>query len=170
MIKKIGFMVIVLALQACTGGGSVKSTAPNVTSEPSGANVFADNHKLGVSPLKVDLVKAFPASWGGNWEYQARGTLIFKKAGCEDFTMKVNDYIIVRPVHVKLKCNKKAVKKAKEVQAAPVVKKVEPVAMPMKKKMSKTEKRLKELSELYRKGVITKDEYMKTRKRILSEI
>ena len=164
MLKKIiPLCLVILFMQAC-GSSSVKEGAPNVTSSPSGASVFANGVKLGVTPLKTDLFKSFPASWQG-WKLSATGVLAIKKSGCEDFAIKVNDGILIKPIHAKLKCNAKVVTPV----SAPIRKDVRPVKKPQKK-MSKIEKRLNELTELHKKGVITDAEYKNTRKRILSEM
>ena len=162
-VRSIVFLSMLVFLQAC-GSNSVKESRPNVTSSPPGASIYANGLKLGVTPLKVDLFKVFPTSWSG-WQLSATGVLAFRKAGCEEYTIKVNDAIISKPVHAKLKCDKHYVAPA----AVPVHK---PAVMmkAKKKKMTKIEKRLSELERLYKKGVITQDEYKATRKRILNEL
>jgi len=165
MLKKfILLSCIAILIQAC-GSSSIKDAAPNVTSNPSGASVYANGLKIGTTPLRSNLYKQFPTGWT-DWALSAEGVLAIKKQGCEDFTLKVNDGVLAKPIHAKLKCSGKPV----VTQTAPVQTKAMPVKQPAKKKMSKVEKRLKELSDLYEKGVITKEEYKITRKRILNEL
>ena len=137
----------------------------NVTSNPSGAEVYADGKKLGVTPLRYKLYKAFPASWKDAM-YQAHGVLTVKLYGCNDFTLEVNDYILSNPIHAELECNEtvKSLSTTTDTQD-----KDKSIVAPAVKPVGDTEQRLKELEDLYSKGVITKDEYTGTRERILSE-
>jgi len=167
MPKKIILLCLMaIFIQAC-GTSSVKDGVPNVTSSPSKAGVYANGVKLGVTPLRADLFKSFPASWQG-WKLSATGVLAIKKTGCDDYVIQVNDGVLIKPIYAKLKCNIKVVTPTSA--PAPVSKEVRSVNNPQKKKMSKIEKRLKELTELHKKGVITDAEYKNTRKRILSEM
>lgn len=143
-----------LLLQGCAGS-SIKQPKPaNVTSIPSGATVYANNLELGKTPLKRNLYDDFPAGWQ-NSIYQAQGVLIVKKDGCKDFTLKINDAILRNPIHAELKCRK--------------VSKTE-IPAPVASSQNETEARLKKLDALLKKGLVTKEEYKKTRERILSEI
>ena len=144
----------VILLQGCLDS-SVKQQRPaDVTSNPPGAAVYANGQKLGKTPLKYNLYDAFPAGWRDSM-YQAQGVLMVKMHGCEDYTLKVSDNVLRKPVHAELICSE--VSKAEKL---PVV--VAP--------HGGTEKRLEELEALYKKGVITKDEYSATRQRILNEL
>jgi len=165
-MRNIIFLGIIVLLQACSSS-AVKESRPSVTSSPSGAAVYANGLKLGVTPLKKDLFKVFPTSWN-NWKLSASGVLVLKKQGCKDYTLKVNDAILLKPVHAKLKCGLKPV--MSEEAPSPPPQAVTPQKLPVKKKMSKLEMRLNELTRLYKKGVITDQEYRSTRKRILDEI
>jgi len=144
---------IVFLLQGCNTA-SVKPEVANVTSTPSAATVYADDLKLGTTPLHHDLYDAFPASWK-NSEYQAQGTLILKKTGCEDFAIKVNDSLLSKPVHAELKCSATTDNKASD--------------SPDTSENSIT-KRLNEAESLFEQGIITEDEYKATRKRILNDL
>ena len=143
----------VILLQGCLDS-SVKQQRPaDVTSSPPSATVYADGQKLGKTPLKYNLYDAFPAGWKDSM-YQAQGVLMVKMHGCEDYTLKVSDSVLRKPVHAELICSE--VSKAKKpAEVAP---------------HGGTEKRLKELEALYKKGIITKDEYSSTRQRILNEL
>lgn len=156
----------IIFLQAC-GVSSVKNDTPNITSIPSGARVYANGLELGVTPLITDLFKAFPASWS-DWKLSATGVLLLKKNGCEDYTLKVNDAVLAKPVYAKLKCSGRPVAgkpvPTKDMQLSA------PSHMPAKKKSSGIEKRLNELGRLYKKGLITNEEYKASRKRILGEL
>lgn len=132
---------------------------PSVTSTPSGAGVYVNGVEIGKTPLHANLYDEFPAGWK-NSIYQAQGVLQVKMEGCQDFILKVSDSILSKPIHAELNCSK---------SSQPAILKA--VAVPAKPKaLSNTEKRLGELDALYKKGVITKEEYQKTRARILSEL
>jgi hypothetical protein len=166
MIKTAGMILSVsILLYGCAGSSTKHQKPPNVTSNPSGAEVYADGKKLGVTPLHYKLFKAFPASWKDAM-YQAHGVLTVKLDGCNDFILEVNDYVLSNPIHAELECNEvdKSVSSTTDTQD-----KDKAVVAPAVKPVSETEQRLKELEDLYSQGVITKDEYNTTRKRILSE-
>lgn len=153
MLKAAGIIIsAIIILQACSGS-STKEQQADVTSQPSGATVYANDVKLGDTPLNYKLYKAFPASWKDAM-YQAHGVLLLKMDGCEDYTLNVNDYILSNPIHAELKCAE-ASKSEELTPTAP---------------QTETEKRLGELEALYNKGVITKEEYNTTRERILNEL
>jgi hypothetical protein len=156
LMYKVILMVIssILLSQGCSGS-SVKQQKPaDVTSNPSGATVYADDQKLGETPLRYKLYEAFPAGWK-NAMFQAQGVLKVKTDGCEDFTLRVSDNVLSKPIHAELKCSE-ANKTEKSTTAV----------IPH----SGIEKKLEELDALKKKGIITKDEYDATRMRILNEL
>jgi len=158
MIKTAGIILSVsILLPGCAGSSANHQKPANVTSNPSGAEVYADGKQLGVTPLHYKLYKAFPASWK-NAMYQAHGVLTVKLDGCKDFIQEVNDYVLSNPIHAELECNEPGKSVSSKSMPAPAVKPV-----------GGTEQRLNELEGLYSKGVITEDEYNATRERILSE-
>ena len=166
MNSRLILIIMAVLLQACVGS-STKSNVKeaNVSSTPSPADVYANGVKIGVTPLHKNLYKVFPAGWV-NWGYQAQGTLMVKKDGCEDFIRQVDDYYLSKPIHVKLKCS--GVVKAKPVmhKAQPVMQTKPAAAAPAKG----VERRLMELERLYKKGIINQQEYKSTRERILGEL
>jgi len=149
MFKTIITISSILLLQACSEV-PVKKMA-DVTSAPSGAVVYANNSKLGVTPLYYKLYDAFPAGWK-NSAYQAEGVLVVKKDGCLDFSLDVNDSVISEPIHATLECDLKKSEKTSEVD------------------LSEIERRLKKVEYLYNKKLTTEDEYNSTRERILNEL
>jgi len=156
MYKAAVFLMIAgMLLQACVESTVRQPKLADVTSSPSGATVYANGKKLGTTPLNYDLYEVFPAGWA-NSSYQAQGELQVKMSGCDTFTLSVSDYILSKPVHAEMKCN--------EIEQQAI--------LPVKNKALSggIEKRLKELSVLHEKGVITKNEYETTRLRILSEL
>lgn len=157
----------VVLLQGCAGTPVTADKPADVTSNPSGAMVYADGVKLGETPLRHRLYDAFSASWKG-MTYQAQGVLMVKLDGCEDYTLKVSDAILSQPIHAELECNGviEPQKSTATVMPQSSTEKSTAVVMPQ----SKTEKRLGELEALYKKGIITSEEYKENRKRILSEL
>jgi hypothetical protein len=148
-----------LILQGCADVSVKQDKPPNVTSNPSGAAVFVNGLEIGKTPLHANLYDEFPAGWK-NSIYQAQGVLQVKMDGCKDFVLKVSDSILSKPIHAELTCGEASQSK-KPIAAA---------ASMTSKKSSNTEKRLGELDEIYKKGIITQEEYQKTRARILSEL
>ena len=156
MFKTSGLIIgAIVLLQGCASSPPSQQKA-NVTSNPSGATVYANILELGKTPLKYNLYDAFPAGWQ-NSIYQAQGILSVKMDGCKDYTLKINDLILRNPIHAELECSEEN----KSENAIPAVKSTP---------NSGTEKRLEELQALFKKGVITEDEYKKTRERILNEL
>ncbi len=167
MFKANGLIVVVIiALHGCSGSALKEEGAGDVTSEPSGATVYANGKKLGITPLHYNLYKAFPAGWK-NMMFQAQGVLMVKMDGCEDFTLEVNDYVISRPIHVELKCDETGKPGLSETTGQQVDNQTPtPVAIPQ----DEIEKRLQQLDSLYQKRLITDEEYEATRARILNEL
>jgi hypothetical protein len=145
----------------------VKQERPaDVTSSPTGATVYANGEKLGITPLHYKLYKVFPAGWK-DMMFQAQGVLVVKMNGCNDYILNVNDYILSKPVHVELECDnadKSELKRSTQQDAGAASQ--QRVVLPR----NEVETRLKRLESLYEDGVITEDEYKATRKRILDEL
>ena len=166
MIKTAGIILSVsILLPGCAAYSDKHEKPANVTSNPSGAEVYADGKKLGVTPLHYKLYKAFPASWKDAM-YQAHGVLTVKHDGCKDFTLDVNDYILSNPIHAELECTETGESASTTTGTQD---KDQSEVIPAAQSAGTTEQRLIELEDLYSKGVITKDEYTATRERILSE-
>lgn len=149
------FICAVLLLQGCAGAPSQQSKKPNVTSNPSGATVYANSLEIGLTPLQKNLFNEFPAGWKGG-VYSARGVLVIKKTGCKDYTLKINDRILSEPIHADLECS--------EVSA--ITQSAPDTTMPQ----VDPEARLIKLESLYKKQLITEKEYKQTRERILNEL
>ena len=163
---KVLLISAVITLQGCSSPTVEEEVPASVTSNPSGAEVYANGQKLGETPLHYKLYKAFPAGWK-NMMYQAQGELVVKMDGCEDFTLQVNDYVLSRPVHAELVCSDKITSDAKSRGNLEVK---SPVSGSFASPQSDIEHRLNELEDLYERGVITTEEYSETRERILNEI
>jgi hypothetical protein len=137
-----------------------------VTSSPTGASVYANGEKLGITPLHYKLYKAFPAGWK-DMMFQAQGVLTLKMDGCEDYILNVNDYLLSNPIHAELKCDgadSSALQQPAQQDAGNASR--QRAILPR----AEVETRLKKLESLYQDGLITEDEYNATRKRILDEL
>ncbi len=154
MYKTVFVIVSVILLQGCSGSSIKQAKPADVTSSPSGAMVFASGVELGKTPLHFDLYDAFPGGWTG-MTYHAQGVFMVKKDGCESYAVNVDDNYLSKPIHVELKCN--------EIKSTEKTITTEALA-------KSTERRLEELDALYKKGVITQDEYKANRARILNEL
>ena len=162
MFKAVVVVGAILVLQSCSTFSEKQPKPPGVTSNPSGATVYANGVKQGKTPLHYDPVAAFPAGWSGG-AYQAQGVLTVKKDGCEDFAIQVSDPILSKPVHAELECD--------EMDTAEKAAVVEVVPEPVSKTPAKNiEQRLDELESLYKKGAVTESERNAIRERILNEL
>ncbi len=153
-------------LQACSVSPARQQEAPSVTSTPSGAEVYANGKKLGVTPLYDTLHSAFPAGWK-NMMFQAQGVLMVKLDGCEDYTLEVNDYVLSRPIHAELVCGERT-GPGDSAQDSQEPKTSEAATDAVT--VNEVENRLKQLEDLFNRGIITESEYSTTRQRILNEL
>jgi PEGA domain-containing protein len=145
---------VIFLLQGCINSSAKQQNSVSVTSTPSGAMVYANDKKLGSTPLQQNLYDAFPTGWE-NSSYQAQGQLIIKKSGCDDFKLKISDYLLSKPIHGELKCDLENNKTQLTETSMP---------------LTEIEKRLDRTETLFKKGSITEEEYNATRKRILNEL
>lgn len=169
-MSRSSYLIIVITLLMVGCSNSItKPAKPNVTSSPAGASVYANGAKLGVTPLKVNLYKAFPAGWK-NLVYQATGALMIKKEGCDDFILDVNDHVLSQPIHADLKCDQPNISTVSD--KSPSAGKslvIDKPAATTEGEIS-IESRLKKLNNLLKQGLITNQEYQQTRQRILGEL
>lgn len=177
-IKKISKALLLLLLPvligACAGLGSSSYTV-RISSTPSEATVIANGTEIGKTPMVITPDQAFPPKWQG-MAYQSAGTLALKKTGCKDYFKAVNDSFLSKDIHITLECSGEGDtrtsadpgvtegkdSKPKEMKAPP--------ASSGSMKGGYIEQRLTELQRMYKKGLITEDEYQATKKRILNEL
>ncbi|MGD2052911.1 MAG: PEGA domain-containing protein [Gammaproteobacteria bacterium] len=167
MLKATGLVILaVFSLSGCSDSAVKQEGPADVTSSPTGASVYANGEKLGITPLHYRLYKAFPAGWK-DMMFQAQGVLMVKMDGCEDYKLNVNDYILSKPIHAELKCDGAD----KSVLQAPVQQDTGNISHQRAIfSRGEVEARLKKLESLYQDRVITEEEYKATRKRILDEL
>jgi len=174
-----------LFLQGC-GSGKKGIT---IDSEPQGADILADGKNIGKTPMHIKQDDVFPPHWYGS-SYMVKGELEINKDGCEGFSMKVNDAVLMDDIKASLKCSPGMMKAApaaaepveKAVNDTPAASTAEPVkpAAPAKADSTVTPKpvtmdadiegRLTKLKSLRDRGVISADEYSAQRKRILDSL
>jgi hypothetical protein len=119
--------------------------------------------------------QAFPPKWQSQ-AYQFSGTLALKKPGCKDYFQAVSDSFLSKDIHINLECSgevtatpaaesDRTAEKAAPKYEAPI-----PADPSHGKATTAIEQRLLELQRLYKKGLITEQEYQATKKRILNEL
>lgn len=155
--------VLALALSGC-GGISKDRTeyGIRITSEPSGATVYASGKKVGATPLFLRS-DTFPTRPVG-FIYRSVGTLTLKHTGCKTYNKEVNDKMLSQDMHVVLECGP-AYSETPSPEPAPVAVPEEPTKID-----GSIERRLRELNALHKEGLITDQEYRVIRKRILDEL
>lgn len=165
-------VISIILLQACGIGSHRSGQADSgkkgrviaVTSNPTGATVWANGSKLGETPLEVNLAKSFSREWVRGEEYgvdyRINGKLTIQKSGCSDYTVPVSETAPSEDISITLVCTEKE-------QATSLV---EPVKSTTSEVPDNMEQRLKKLEKLYQDGAITTDEYHQHRDRILGEL
>lgn len=151
---------LVFLLTAC-GRGGIRSSNHNevsVSSEPSGASVYVVGELQGSTPMIINLTKLYPATYAREYSH-LYGSIVLKRDGCSDRTVKITPDIAGAGLKEKLDC---MVSKNLVVNKA-VVKKPTTVDKSIKL-------RLQELQSLKEEGLINEDEYRKIRNRILGSI
>jgi len=145
------------AVAAGCGGASTWTRADviSVASEPAGAAVYAAGKQVGVTPLAVKQQDVFPLVYPPERQ-DAYGTLILKKDGCRDHTVRVTNAAIRKGIDVKLDCGQ-----ASLVKPPPGTSGGPPPSI---------RDRILRLNELRDQGLVTEEEYGAIRRRILGEL
>lgn len=162
-----------LLLAACAAPGQPFGGPQDritIDSEPQGAHVFASHVELGVTPVTVDVDKAFPRHWTGSTDkdkeggifYRRLSTLALRKDGCEPYRTTVDTNDVSHDLKVTLKCDPNY----KPTPAAETPAKPQGVTADSES----VEGRLLRLENLHKKGVITDQEYQTQRQRVLDEL
>ncbi len=136
---------------------SEKTNRIKLVSDPVGATAYANSLELGATPLEIAPAEHFPSGFVG-LSYRYYGKLSFKKPGCEPYAVDVNDYILSKDVHAKLKCDPdyRPPAAAAPSQATPA--------------SAGFTERLERVESLRRKGLINDAEYRQLRQRILDQL
>lgn len=144
-----------------------------INSVPQGAHVFASHIELGVTPVTVDVDKAFPRHWTGPTPkdkeggifYRRLSTLALLKDGCDPYRTVVDTQDVSHNITVTLKCDP-------NYKPAPASAPASPSAgsSPIDANSESVSARLLRLEALLKKGLITQQEYEQQRQRILNEL
>jgi hypothetical protein len=175
-------LLTTVTLAGCSsyGGGAAGSGLQiTINSDPQGATVLANGDEIGVTPLTINPGNHYRASFtsggssGGIVVFRYVGTLAVKKPGCKDYSTQVNDYILSKDIDVKLECDPAY----RPVAAQPVT--PAPAAVPAAVATPATpvkqpdlaggdaKERLLRIESLYEEGLLSDDEYLSLRKRVM---
>ena len=167
-IKWLGVLAGTALLSACAGTGSLSDNAAGritVASDPAGAMAYADGAELGATPLQIVPGTHFRSGFMG-LSYRYVGKLSIKKAGCETWSTEVNDYILSKDIHAKLKCDPNY---QPPTASSPATGNTAGASAPPAPLGSPVE-RLERIETLHKKGLISEDEYKQLRARILDKL
>lgn len=161
-IKWLGLLAAASLLSGCAGTGDsseAQSGRIRITSEPAGAIAYADGAELGATPLAIAPGNHFRSGFVG-FSYRYVGKLSIKKPGCETWSTEVNDAILAKDIHAKLKCDP-------NFQPAATPSPVTPTGTATG---DQTIERLERIESLRKKGLISEEEYKQLRGRILEKL
>jgi hypothetical protein len=166
-IQWLGMAAAAALMTGCAGMESNDSHTGRIqiTSEPAGAMAYADGAELGATPVTIVPGDHFRSGFVG-FSYRYTGKLSVKKAGCDTWSTEVNDYILSKDVHAKLKCdpNYQAPSSAAPAAGGNMGSGTRsPAADP-------TVERLERIEALHKKGLISDEEYKQSRARIIEKL
>lgn len=151
-------------LTGCASSGKLtenQSGHITITSEPVGAMVYADGIEIGTTSLQIASASHFRSGFVG-LSYRYTGRLVLKKAGCDAWSTEVNDFVLSKDVHAKLKCDpnyKPAISQPTgNIPNADASSENQPI------------ERLEQIESLRKKGLISEDEYRQLRIRVLEKL
>ena len=163
-IRWIILLAAIAGLAGCAGMGS-SGEAPSghikITSEPAGALAYADGTELGATPVEIVPGNVFRSGFVG-FSYRYFGKLSIKKAGCETWSTEVNDYILSKDVHARLKCDPNYRPASPSAGASG--------SIPDSTSGDQTIERLERIETLHKKGLISDEEYKQLRARIIDKL
>ena len=183
-----------LSLCGCSGyGGGTSGSHREITieSDPQHATVYAEGTEIGLTPLVIRPDEVFQARFtmgdsdtGGIVAFRYVGMLAIKKDGCKSYATQVDDNILAQDIHVKLECDPtysadKALPPPPE--QAPVNRDLQSDRLtsdraPASKDVQMTEpagdaeERLLRIESLYKKGLLSEEEYQTLRQRVLDTL
>ncbi len=165
--KWVGLLAGATVLAGCAtikDGGESQAGRIKIISEPAGAVAYADGSELGTTPLEIVPGNYFRSGFVG-LSYRYYGKLTLKKAGCETWSTEVDDAILLKDVHARLKCDP-------DYRSAPatVPSGTASDAMPNPASGNHYVERLERIEILHKKGLISDEEYRRLRARILEKL
>lgn len=181
-------------LSACSGIGGVSGDMPlKVTTEPSGASIYVLGKEIGKTPATISQQQLYPVGYDTD-NQQMYGTLLIKKAGCQDLNKRIRYQDFNTGLSVKLNCSGTPNISAKQ-SMPPAAATTHPTTSPQnhepptdlnltQQDFPETEKadtnkvllensikqRLIRIDNLRQEGLITEEEYQQARKRILEAL
>jgi len=167
-IKWLGLLAAASLLAGCAGTGSSSGSQSGqirITSEPAGAIAYADGAELGATPLSIVPGNHFRSGFVG-LSYRYVGKLSIKKAGCETWSTEVNDAILSKDIHARLKCDPSYQPPSPSVPAAG-----NPAgSIHDSPSGNQTIERLERIEALHKKGLISDEEYKQLRALIIETL
>ncbi len=163
-MRWLSVLAVTATLTGCAGSGSLTESQTGrikITSEPIGAAVYADGTEIGTTPLQIAPASHFRARFVG-FSYRYTGKLTLKNAGCETWSTEVNDLVLSKDVHAKLKCDPNY--KAATLQPTGNTPNIDPASG------DQPSERLERVESLRKKGLISEDEYRQLRMRVLEKL
>jgi hypothetical protein len=160
----LSVLAVTATLTGCAGSGSLTESQAGritITSKPIGAAVYADGTEIGATPLQIAPASHFRAGFVG-FSYRYTGKLALKKAGCEAWSTEVNDLVLSKDVHAKLKCDPNY--KAATLQPMGKTPNADATSG------DQPGERLQRIESLRKKGLISEDEYKQLRMRVLEKL
>ncbi len=161
---RLHWLGLLAATALVTGCASMESNDSHtgriqITSEPAGAMAYADGAELGATPVTIVPGDHFRSGFVG-FSYRYTGKLSVKKAGCDTWTTEVNDYILSKDVHARLKCDPNYQAPSSAAPAAGGASRSADPAI----------ERLERIESLHQKGLISDEEYKQSRARIIEKL
>jgi len=167
-LKWGALLAAVTVFSGCASTGESSETQTGrirIISEPAGAMAYADGAELGATPLEIVPGDHFRSGFVG-FSYRYFGKLSIKKAGCETWSTEVNDNILSKDVHAKLKCDPNFRPAATAAPAAGGPSD----SMSNPSSGDPTIERLERIETLHKKGLISDEEYKQLRARIIDKL
>lgn len=167
-------------LPGCTGTAFVSSSETvSVTSEPPGAMVYVMGESVGETPLTINQKDLFPTVYDQS-KQALYGAILFKKSGCEDLSQPVGMNAGGTGIKAKLVCEGQPLIQEKVVQTPTPEETNTPTNAETSQQASKptvskqpsrpVKQRLLNLQDLRESGLLSEEEYLKIRQRILDEL
>lgn len=162
-IHGISLLALASVLSGCAsmGGGEDQAGKIRITSDPAGAIVYADGSELGAAPLQITPGSHFRSGFAG-FSYRYIGKLSIKKPGCETWSTEVNDFVLSKDIHAKLKCD--------PGYTAAAVLPAGGASNAGAPKGDQTIERLERIESLHKRGLISDEEYKQSRARIIEKL
>lgn len=162
--KWLSLLAVVTVISGCAGmsnNNEGRAGQIKITSDPAGSTVYADGTEIGATPLEIVPASHFRSGFVG-FSYRYTGKLTLKKAGCDDWSTEVNDYVLSKDVHARLKCDPNFKPASVQPDSAASNTGSTSEALPIE--------RLERIESLRKKGLISEDEYKQLRKRVLEKL